>query len=151
MLSLLVQLYLTIRASLAFRYLIFLLKDPKGPSLHPVTHYFCSRARRALPCPRKSRPIGRPFSSILKNLQMHRSSLVQLTAGTKQLSQAREETGGVARVTRQEGGGGWEGQRFKLLQAYMANSDTHFRLPYPGRKSIVYGITWYNSVSYGVQ
>ena len=29
---------------------LFLLKGPKGPSVQPATHYFYSRARRALPC-----------------------------------------------------------------------------------------------------
>ena len=75
--------YLTIRASLAPRDWLFLLKGPKGPFVHPVTDYFYSRALRALPCnprqtifaerarralscPRKSRSIGRQFSSHLK-------------------------------------------------------------------------------------
>ena len=45
---------LTIKALLAPRHLLFLLKGPKGPSVHPITYYFCSRAQRALSCPRKS-------------------------------------------------------------------------------------------------
>ena len=42
--------HLTIRAWLAPRHLLFLLKGPKDPSVHPVTYYFYSRARRTLPC-----------------------------------------------------------------------------------------------------
>ena len=34
---------------------LFLLKGPKGPSVHPATHYFYSRAQMALPCtPRRT-------------------------------------------------------------------------------------------------
>ena len=44
------QLNLTIRASLAPRVALFLLKGPKAPSVPGVTHYFYSRAQRALSC-----------------------------------------------------------------------------------------------------
>ena len=34
---------------------------------HTVTYYFGSRARKALPCSIKSRPIGQPFSKKMRN------------------------------------------------------------------------------------
>ena len=37
---------------------------------HPVTHLFLAKGQRALPCPRKSRPIGRPFFSLYKILYL---------------------------------------------------------------------------------
>ena len=36
---------------------------------HPVKYYFWPRARRALPCSRKSWPIGRPFSRYYKKVK----------------------------------------------------------------------------------
>ena len=45
---------------------LFLLKGLKGPSVQPATHFFYSRAQRALPFLRKSGPIGQPFSIVFK-------------------------------------------------------------------------------------
>ena len=44
--------YLTIRASLAPRDALFLLKGPKGPFVHPATQYFYSRAKGPFHVPR---------------------------------------------------------------------------------------------------
>ena len=43
---------LTIRASLAFRDGLFLLKGPKGPSLHQVTDYLAQGPKGSFPAPR---------------------------------------------------------------------------------------------------
>ena len=74
--------HLNIRASLALRDALFLVNLGQGQlelRWHPVTHYFgsfSSKARRTLLRPRKSQPIGRPFSSVTNKTNMFTTTLL---------------------------------------------------------------------------